>query len=64
MSTANGHNLDALVGAFRFSREWGMPTGDTFDCPPNGGRVTRGECCDITVLWLCFWAGMTVWNEA
>jgi hypothetical protein len=30
----------------------------------NGGRVTRGECCDITVLWLCFWAGMTVWNEA
>jgi len=30
----------------------------------NGGRVTRGECCDITVLWLCFWVGMTVWNEA
>jgi hypothetical protein len=50
MSTANGHNLDALVGAFRFSREWGMPTGDTFDCPPIGefvGRWLRGAKVSI-----------------
>ena len=29
------------IGAFRFSREWGMPTRDTFDCPPIGEFVRR-----------------------
>jgi hypothetical protein len=28
----------------------------------NGGRLSRGECCDMTILWLCFWVGVTVWN--
>ena len=54
----NGHNG---VNPMWLGRCWGywLPRWQW-----NGGRVSRGECCDITVLWLCFWAGMTVWNEA
>lgn len=29
----------------------------------NGGKHWRGECCDVTVQWLCFWVGFTIWSH-
>ena len=41
MSDANDCTLHALVGPFRFSREWAMPNADTFSIPIIGQFVAR-----------------------
>ena len=59
---------------------WGMAArGDNGDNPPwlgrcwgfwlprirwNGGKHWLGECCDVTLQWLCFWFGFTIWPFA
>jgi hypothetical protein len=56
MSEANDCTLHALVGPFRFSREWAMPNADTFSIPIIGQFVAR----HIQGLEITFMVSLTV----
>jgi hypothetical protein len=78
--TQSGSSLQRLVRRWYVTTNCGMAAkGDNGDNPPwlgrcwgfwlprlrwNGGKHWRGECCDVTAQWLCFWWGFTIWPHA